>query len=144
MREMIRIGLEKAGHAVHGAGSGEEALEIVRQDRPDLIILDLMLPGIDGLEVCRLLRTDRETAGIPLIILSARDEEKDIVTGLEYGADDYLTKPFSPRILDARVRAVLRRREAGAPVTDRDAITAGESRWIATAGRSSSPGRGWT
>jgi two-component system phosphate regulon response regulator PhoB len=89
------------------------------------VVLDLMLPGIDGLEVCRRLRTDRETAGIPLIILSARDEEKDIVAGLEYGADDYLTKPFSPSILAARARAVLRRREAKAPAAGSETILAG-------------------
>jgi len=125
MREMISIGLERAGHTVSGVGSGEEALASVRRERPDLVVLDLMLPDIDGLEVCRLLRMDRETAGIPLIILSARDEEKDIVAGLEYGADDYLTKPFSPGILAARVRAVLRRREAGEPAAAGETISGG-------------------
>jgi len=124
IREMIRFALEKAGLAVTGVESGEEALDTVRRERPDLVLLDLMLPGVDGLEVCRRLRTDRETAGIPLIILSARDEEKDIVAGLEYGADDYLTKPFSPSILVARVRAVLRRRGTVAPAADRDTISA--------------------
>ncbi len=124
IREMIRIGLERAGHTVSGVESGEEALASVRREQPDLVILDLMLPGMNGLEVCRRLRTDRETAGIPLIIVSARDEEKDVVTGLEYGADDYLTKPFSPSILAARVQAVLRRREVGDPAADRDAISA--------------------
>jgi two-component system phosphate regulon response regulator PhoB len=125
IREMIGVGLERAGYAVSGAGSGEEALDVIRRGHPDLVVLDLMLPGIDGLEVCRRLRTDRETAGIPLIILSARDGEKDIVTGLEYGADDYLTKPFSPGILAARIQAVLRRRERGEPAPDRDTIAAG-------------------
>ena len=123
---MISFGLERAGYTVSSAGSGEEALAIVRRERPDLVVLDLMLPGIDGLEVCRRLRMDRETAGIPLIILSARDGEKDIVAGLEYGADDYLTKPFSPGILAARIRAVLRRRDAGDPAADRDTISAGD------------------
>jgi len=126
IREMIRYALERAGYAVHDAESGEEALAAVRRERPDLVVLDLMLPGIDGLEVCRRIRMDRESAELPLIILTARDGENDVVAGLENGADDYLTKPFSPSILAARVRAVLRRRDAGKPAAGRDTISAGE------------------
>jgi len=125
MRELICYGLEQAGHEVSGAGSGEEALAIVRREPPDLIVLDVMLPGINGLEVCRLLRMDQAASGIPVIILSARDGEKDIVGGLECGADDYLTKPFSPSVLAARVQAVLRRRQAVEPAAQRDSISAG-------------------
>ena len=89
--------------------SGEDALRAVENEQPDLIVLDLMLPGVDGLEVCRRVRSDPQTAAIPIIMLTAKSEEADVVTGLELGADDYLTKPFSPRVLLARVRAVLRR-----------------------------------
>ena len=126
IREMISLGLERAGYTVSSAGDGEEGLALVRRERPDLVVLDLMLPGIDGLEVCRRLRAERETATLPLIILSARDAERDIVTGLELGADDYLTKPFSLGILAARIRAVLRRREGKDPAPDRETISAGQ------------------
>lgn len=91
------------------AADGLEALEKVKVDQPDLIILDLMLPGIDGLEVCRQLKGNKQTSGIPIIMLTAKQEEIDMVLGLELGADDYVTKPFSPRALLARVKAVLRR-----------------------------------
>jgi DNA-binding response OmpR family regulator len=105
--------LERAGFAVSTARDGREALMRARQDRPDLILLDLGLPELDGLEVTRRLRRD---SGVPIIMLTARDDETDKVVGLELGADDYVTKPFSPRELTARVRAVLRRHagDAGA------------------------------
>ncbi len=110
--ELIRYNLAKEGYAVEGVMSGEEALSIARVRPPDLVLLDLMLPGIDGLEVCRILKRDPQTNGIPVIMITARGEELDVVTGLEVGADDYLTKPFSQRVLAARVRTVLRRAKA--------------------------------
>jgi DNA-binding response OmpR family regulator len=98
--------LVKDGYRVISASDGLEALELARNEKPDLVVLDLMLPGMDGLEVCRILRQEGD---IPIIMLTARSEETDQVVGLELGADDYITKPFSPRTLVARVRAVLRR-----------------------------------
>ncbi|MHB9029419.1 MAG: response regulator, partial [Candidatus Latescibacterota bacterium] len=100
-------------YLVETAKSGESALEKVNSGKPNLIILDLMLPGIDGLEVCRQLKSHSQTAHIPIVMLTAKGEDADIVTGLELGADDYVTKPFSPRILTARVKAVLRRNKTG-------------------------------
>lgn len=108
---LITFHLEKEGYLVEGAGSGREALEIVSEKTPDLVILDIMLPEMDGLEVCRRLRGNSQTASIPILILSARKEEFDRVLGLELGADDYMVKPFSVRELVARVRAMLRRLE---------------------------------
>ncbi len=110
--ELIDYNLTRAGYAVLRAFDGQAALSRARSDQPDLIILDLMLPGIDGVDVCRQLKASEATAGIPIIMLTARTEEADIVLGLELGADDYVTKPFSPRVLVSRVRAVLRRKEA--------------------------------
>jgi two-component system alkaline phosphatase synthesis response regulator PhoP len=107
--ELVQFNLTQEGFAVSVAEDGEKALEAVRTQRPALIILDLMLPGIPGLDVCRRLRADERTAALPIIILTARAGEADRVLGLEMGADDYITKPFSPRELVARVRAVLRR-----------------------------------
>jgi DNA-binding response OmpR family regulator len=104
--QLVRDYLERAGFAVSVARSGPDALMRARQERPDLIVLDLGLPELDGLEVTRRLRRD---SGVPIIMLTARDDETDKVVGLELGADDYVTKPFSPRELTARVRAVLRR-----------------------------------
>jgi len=107
--ELIRFNLEREGFEVIASGDGDAALKKVFLDQPDLVILDLMLPGQDGLSVCRTLRSDPNSRGIPVIILSARTEEIDRVLGLEMGADDYVTKPFSPRELVARVKARLRR-----------------------------------
>jgi len=111
--ELLKFNLSREGYQVHCAESGERALRLVRSESPDLIVLDLMLPGIDGLEVTRYLKNDPGTKNIPIVVLTAKGEEADIVTGLELGADDYITKPFSPRILLARVRAVLRRKIKG-------------------------------
>lgn len=109
IRELIRFNLERAGYRVQEATDGNEAINAVRQTKPDLVVLDLMLPGLDGLDVCRLVKGNRETAAIPIIMLTAKTEEVDKVIGLELGADDYMTKPFSPRELVARIKAVLRR-----------------------------------
>lgn len=108
--ELVRYNLIKEGYRVSTVASGEEALKSARSAQPDIILLDLMLPGVDGLEVCRLLKHDSKTQHVPIIMLSAKGEETDIVTGLELGAADYITKPFSPKVLVARLRAVLRRR----------------------------------
>jgi two-component system phosphate regulon response regulator PhoB len=110
--ELVRYNLNKEGYKIVCAASGEESLRKARLEAFDLIILDLMLPGIDGLEVTRRLKDDQKTRGIPIVMLTAKGEEPDVVTGLELGADDYITKPFSPRILIARVRAVLRRKSS--------------------------------
>ena len=118
--QLVRDYLERAGFAVSTARDGNEALMRARQERPDLIVLDLGLPELDGLEVTRRLRRD---SGVPIIMLTARHEETDKVVGLELGADDYVTKPFSPRELEARVRAVLRRQAAGAAT---DVLRAGD------------------
>jgi DNA-binding response OmpR family regulator len=107
--ELVRYNLEKEGYAILGAGDGESGVDLVVREKPDLVIVDLMLPGIDGLEVCRLLRQRPETALIPILMLTAKSSEMDRIIGLELGADDYVTKPFSPRELAARVKALLRR-----------------------------------
>jgi two-component system alkaline phosphatase synthesis response regulator PhoP len=117
--ELLRYNLAKEGFRVTGALTGEEAVRAARSTPPDLIVLDLMLPGMDGLTVCRELKMDAKTRDAPIIMLTAKGEEADIVAGLELGADDYVTKPFSPRVLLARLRAVLRRRRTeAAPVSD--------------------------
>jgi len=108
--ELVSYNLTKAGYRVTSVTSGEEAIKATRSKLPDLVLLDLMLPGVDGLEVCNTLKRDPRTANIPIVMLTARGEEADIVTGLELGADDYVTKPFSPRVLLARIKAVLRRK----------------------------------
>lgn len=108
--ELVRFNLDKEGFKVTCSASGEDALVKARRESYDLIILDLMLPGIDGLEVTRKLKDNADTRGVPIVMLTAKGEEPDVVAGLELGADDYITKPFSPRILVARVRAVLRRK----------------------------------
>ncbi len=107
--ELVRYNLEKEGFVVRSARDGESGLASAAADPPDLILVDLMMPGIDGLEVCRQLRADSRTAPVPVIMLTAKSGESDRVVGLELGADDYVTKPFSPRELAARIKAVLRR-----------------------------------
>jgi len=109
IRQLVRFHLEQEGYSVREAESGESALSQAAAERPALVVLDLMLPGTDGLEVCRRLRAVESTQNVPIIMLTARAAEVDRVLGLELGADDYVTKPFSPRELVARVRAVLRR-----------------------------------
>ncbi len=121
--EIVRDYLTDAGYRVSTARSGDEALDLTRSIRPDLIVLDLGLPGIDGLDVTR---TIRRTSTVPIIVLTARADEADRVVGLELGADDYLVKPFSPRELLARVRAVLRRSGGQAEPGDERPMTAGE------------------
>ena len=111
IREVVSLYLKRAGYQVLDTDDGQQALTIVEKEGPDLIVLDLMLPGIDGLEVTRQLKNHANTKKIPIVMLTAKGEEADIVTGLELGADDYITKPFSPRVLVARVRAVMRREE---------------------------------
>lgn len=111
--EVIRFNLEKEGYEVHQALSGEKALQVIENNLPSLVLLDLMLPGINGLDLCRILKQNDRTKAIPVIMLTAKSEDADIVAGLEMGAEDYITKPFSPRVLLARVRTVLRRRETG-------------------------------
>ena len=115
IRELIQYNLEREGFRSTLVGTGEEAIQLAKSDRPDLILLDLMLPGVDGLEVCRAVK--RESEDIPIIMLTAKDDETDIVTGLELGADDYITKPFSPKVLVSRVKTVLRRKKS-APSAD--------------------------
>ncbi|MFO7884645.1 MAG: response regulator transcription factor [Desulfobacteraceae bacterium] len=109
--ELVSYNLKKEGYETLTAMSGEDGLSAAKKFRPDLMVLDLMLPGIDGLEVTRRLRADKETSKMPIVILSAKGEESDIVTGLELGANDYVSKPFSPRELTARIRAIFRRRQ---------------------------------
>ncbi len=113
--ELVRYNLQREGYRLSLAVNGEEGLRLIEQQRPDLVLLDLLLPRLDGLEVCRCLKQKEDTRAIPIIMLTAKASETDKVTGLELGADDYVTKPFSPRELVARVRAVLRRRAASLP-----------------------------
>jgi two-component system alkaline phosphatase synthesis response regulator PhoP len=113
--EAIKAALERANYQVIAATDGVQALEMARSEAVDLVILDIILPGMDGLEVCRALRRGKETATIPIIILTAKNEEIDKVIGLEVGADDYITKPFGRRELVSRVRALLRRVEYSLP-----------------------------
>ena len=98
IRELMRYNLSREGYQVSEAGTGEEGVRLARETKPDLVLLDLMLPGIDGLEVCKVLKKDETLSGLSIIIVTAKGEEPDIVTGLELGADDYITKPFSPRV----------------------------------------------
>lgn len=109
IQELLRYNLNREGYSVQEADTGESALQLAQEKQPNLILLDLMLPEIDGLEVCKQLKSDTRTQHIPIIMVTAKGEEADIVTGLELGADDYITKPFSPRVVVARVRALLRR-----------------------------------
>lgn len=125
IQELITYNLKKEKYKVQEASSGEEAIEYVSVKTPDLILLDLMLPGIDGFEVCRRLKMDETFREIPIVILTSKGEESDIVAGLELGANDYIVKPFSPRVLIARIRAVLRR-ESRADASADEVIKRGE------------------
>lgn len=120
--ELVSYNLDKEGYQVIRAMTGEAALKCVDEEPPHLILLDLMLPEIDGLEVCRRLKREVETSEIPIMMLTAKGEESDIITGLELGADDYITKPFSPKVLIARVRTVLRRNKRGM-ATEEEVLT---------------------
>ena len=113
--ELIRYNLGKEGYQVQTVDTGEKALKAIKAKMPDVVVLDLMLPGMDGLEVCKAIKGDTKTKHLPVIMLTAKSEEADIVTGLELGADDYITKPFSPKVLIARLRTLLRRKVAEAP-----------------------------
>ncbi|MFA5905353.1 MAG: response regulator transcription factor [Desulfobacula sp.] len=108
--ELIKYNLKAEGYSILTAQTGEQAIKIAKQSGPDLMVLDLMLPGMDGFEVTRYLRSHEETQDMPIVILTAKGEESDIITGLELGANDYISKPFSPKVLTARIRAILRRR----------------------------------
>jgi len=114
IRELIEFNLAKEGYRVRCAASGEEGLRRAKTEAPDLIVLDLMLPGVDGIELCRRLKRDPVTESIAIVMVTAKSEESDVVLGLGIGADDYVAKPFSPRMLVARIAAVLRR----GPITD--------------------------
>jgi phosphate regulon transcriptional regulator PhoB len=113
--ELVSYNLKNDGFDIEISMNGEDALQLIRNNKYDLVILDLMLPGIQGIELCKMLKAADETASIPIIMLTAKSEELDKVLGLEMGADDYITKPFSPRELVARVKAVLRRTRGKAP-----------------------------
>lgn len=112
LQELIRFNLAKEGYRVSCVTSGRQAITEIKNNRPQLVVLDLLLPEVDGIEVCRNVKADPRTSHIPVIMVTAKSEDSDVVTGLEVGADDYLTKPFSPRVLIARIRALLRRKAA--------------------------------
>jgi two-component system phosphate regulon response regulator PhoB len=120
IRELVSYNLLKEGYQVAGVASGEDALASIDSKPPDVVLLDLMLPGLDGLSVCRKLKGEAKTESIPVIMLTAKGEESDIVVGLNLGADDYITKPFSPKVLLARLRAVLRRKIGEAATDEHD------------------------
>jgi len=126
IQELIRYNLAQAGYRVTVTGSGEDGLKAARANPPNLILLDIMLPGLDGLEVCRLLAAQETTRAIPVIMLTAKGEEADIITGLQMGADDYITKPFSPRVLLARIKVVLRRQGRDADEGGEQPLKVGE------------------
>lgn len=124
--ELITYNLKREGFRTVAAGSGEKGLDLAGTESPDLVLLDIMLPGISGLDVCRALKRDPRTVNIPVILLTARNEDIDVVTGLEVGADDYVTKPFSPKVLAARIRAVLRRKASTAIDNDSPVVQLGD------------------
>ncbi len=135
IRRLVVLHLEREGFRCRTAGTGPDALREAKAAVPDLVVLDLMLPGLDGLEVCRRLRSEASTAGVPIIMLTAKADEVDRVVGLEVGADDYVVKPFSPKELVARVRAVLRRArptEGAAPVLSAGPLTLDVARHLVT------------
>ena len=119
--DLVEYNLSQNGYKVLCVATGEEALEAARSFYPDLILLDLMLPGVDGFDVCKELKSQSDTSEIPIIMLTAKSEDIDVVTGLELGADDYITKPFSPRVLVARVRAILRKTIISSKIEKSDA-----------------------
>lgn len=121
IRELVKYNLQRESFIVLEAESGEAGLKMVERTVPDLILLDLMLPGKDGLEICRILKREERTRNIPVVMMTARGEESDIIAGLELGAEDYVVKPFSPKVLVARVKAVLRRNES-APLPSEDDV----------------------
>ncbi|HEV7298184.1 MAG TPA: response regulator [Tepidisphaeraceae bacterium] len=124
--ELITYNLQRNGYDVLSSGNGLQAVEIAQRELPDMLLLDLMLPGLDGTEVTRRLKSDPRTAGIPIIMLTAKAEETDVVVGLTLGADDYVTKPASPKILLARMSAVFRRTEtANQPIAEGAILKAG-------------------
>ncbi len=126
IREIVAYNLKRDGFDVLQVATGEDGLKVVIEKKPALVLLDLMLPGIDGLEVCQRIKNHNEISEIPVILLTAKGEESDVVLGLGMGADDYITKPFSPRELVARIRAVLRRADNGSKAQQSGAITVGE------------------
>lgn len=128
IRELVRYNLEHEGFAVVEAEDGERALEMIRRAQPALVVLDVMLPGASGLDICRVLRSQPQTAKLPILMLTAKSGEVERILGLEIGADDYVTKPFSPRELVARIRAVLRRSETAASDRPHDAYERGRLR----------------
>ena len=111
IQQLVGYNLAKAGFHVLYADNGEQALSLIKRERPELIVLDLMLPGLSGFEICKLVRKDPKTKSVPIVMLTAKSEENDIAAGLDLGADDYITKPFSPKILVSRIKAALRRKE---------------------------------
>src|SRR5574344_2898198 len=122
IRELIRFNIEKAGFTAVQAENASQAISLARSETPGLIILDLMLPDMSGLDVCRVLKSDSSTKHIPVIMVTAKTEDSDIVTGLELGAEDYVTKPFSPRVLTARIQSVLRRKSSVQQTASSDEI----------------------
>ncbi len=122
--DLIVFNAEQLGYNAVAVATGEDALKKAREEKPDLIVLDIMLPGIDGADVCRILRSDEDTSEIPIVMLTAKGSEEDIVKGLELGADDYVTKPFSPKVLFARIKKILQRKEKNR--TENDKITYNE------------------
>lgn len=123
IQELIAYNLESEGFRTRVVESAEEALTLIKREIPDLLLLDIMLPGMNGIELCQLLKNDEPYRNLPIIMLTARGEEKDIITGLELGADDYITKPFSPAILVARVKAILRRQGSENTLNRTDSLT---------------------
>jgi len=120
LRRMLRLNLKKEGYDILEAANGEDGLETAIHEKPSLILLDIMLPGLDGYEVCKSLKKNKNTEKIPVIMVTARNDETDIVSGLELGADDYIVKPFKPKVLIARLRTALRRSRKG-ELSDSDA-----------------------
>lgn len=126
IREVIEHNLSREGYQVYSSSDGEEGLQLARKKAPDVVLLDLMLPGLNGLDVCRELKADPLTCSIPVIMVTVKGEESDIVLGLGIGADDYVTKPFSPKELVARVKAVLRRGQSKGVQSGRERIVRGQ------------------